>query len=220
MPIQSTGTPGEIERLKRRIHTHLQRESVPAEKRKWVREKLLEYAADIRRAQEGNYQDFLVTYIKREKFKFQYPPDHSKNPTGEARERPLCTCGEGCEIMGGEEPYQFKEHDDLEAGVRAYKREHPGTVIVLDDAREEWYQMQASVENILLELTIVLNGGDIPDNGTIGEESESELRAAVAEGPAATESSDNRSDEASTDTTPDSQEDVDEAISEVAAGGD
>jgi len=80
--------------------------------------------------------------------------------------------------------------------------------------------MQASVENILLELTIVLNGGDIPDNGTIGEESESELRAAVAEGPAATESSDNRSDEASTDTTPDSQEDVDEAISEVAAGGD
>jgi len=215
-----TGTPEEIERLKRRIHTHLQRESIPAEKRKWVREKLLEHAADIRRAQEGNYQDFLVTFIKREKFKYQYPPDHSKNPSGENRERPLCTCGEGCEIMAGEEPYQFKEHDDLEAGVRAYKREHPGTVIVLDDAREEWYQIQARVESILLELIIVLNGGDIPDDGTIGTESESELRAEVAEGSAGDESSDGGSDDGTAGTAPDGQEDVDEAISEVAAGGD
>jgi len=219
MPVQTSATtPEEIARLKRRIHTQLQLESVDSKRRKWVKEMLFEHSADIRRAQEGNYQDFLVTYIKREKFKYQYPPESSKNPDGETRERPLCTCGEGCEIMAAEEPYQFKEYDDPEKGIRAYKREHPGAVLVLDEARKEWYEMQGRAESILHGLLIVLNGGDIPEDGSIESESRSELRAAIAEGDADGQpATEGNGDEGAG---PDGQEDVDEAISEVAAGGD
>jgi len=220
MPVQtSAATPEEIARLKRHIHAHLQQEPVDPKRRKWVKEMLFEYSADIRRAQEGNYQDFLVTYIKREKFKYQYPPDSSKNPAGENRERPLCTCGEGCEIMAAEEPYQFKEHDDLEQGIRAYKREHPGAVLVLDEAREEWYEMQGRVENILLELIIVLNGGEIPDGSIAGAQSTSDLKAAVAERDDSSGGDEGEGVSAEGDA-PDEQSDVDEMISEIAAGDD
>ena len=109
---------------------------------------------------EGGYQDFLLSYIQSEREKFNARLEH---PSGETREKPLCTCEWDCEMKRGDEPTEFRTHDSLDAGIRAFKRNHDGRPLVLDEAREAWGEQVGEVETLLRRLVTAMSNNCIPE---------------------------------------------------------
>lgn len=198
-----------VMKLQHRIHRNRLRESRDQEVKRWVDRELRRQAAPIRRVSGDNvFQNFILTYLKREKVKFQEPADSRKNPYGETRERPLCTCNTDCVIKSADEPVEFQREENLDSAIRAFKRGHPGHPIVLDDAREEWYEHVSDVEELLRLLLTAIIDNQIPDVDK--EETDNELLVNL-EFP---ETNDDNDDEDAAD---DGKADVDEAVAEIAA---
>lgn len=198
-----------VMKLQHRIHTNRLRESRDQEVKRWVDRELRRQAAPIRRVSGDNvFQNFVLTYLKREKVKFQEPADSRKNPYNESRERPLCTCNTDCVIKSADEPVEFQREENLDAAIRAFKRGHPGHPIVLDDAREEWYEHVSDVEELLRFLLNAIIDNEIPEIG----ETDNELLQNV-ELPETNHDDDNDEDVEADD----GKADVDEAVSELAA---
>jgi len=206
--------PERIEELLYTINTERTRDVTATEVTRWVDMMLREIETQVLRViGERAHQDYILTHIKREKTKLQQPTDSRKNPYNKDRERPLCTCGLECAIQSADEPAEFKEIDDLDEAIRAFKRSHPGHPIVLDEAREAYYEEVAEVRDILRELVLALMHDEIPDYGN----SVAELRASLAENRDGGSDGDGDSDDSTGQSTPDDQ------IGEVAAargGGD
>jgi hypothetical protein len=201
-----------VMKLQHRIHTNRLRESRDGEVKRWVDRELRRHAAPIRRVSGENvFQNFILTYLKREKVKFQEAADSRQNPYGESRDRPLCTCNEDCPIKAADEPVEFKRRENLDAAIRAFKRRHPGHPIVLDDARDEWYEQVSDVEDLLRLLLNALIDNEIPTREDIAGSDNELLDALVLP-----ESNDHDNDDDESDED-DGKADVDEAVSEIAA---
>jgi hypothetical protein len=199
-----------VMKLQHRIHTNRLRESRDADVKRWVDSELRRHAAPIRRVSgEKVFQNFVLTYIKREKVKFQEPADSRQNPYDEARERPLCTCNEDCAIKAADQPVEFRRYENLDAAIRAFKRSHPGHPLVLDDARDAWYELVSDVEELLRLLLNALIDNEIPSEAAVAEADNDLLDDVVVP-----EGNDHDNDEDGEDA---EQPDADEAIEELAA---
>lgn len=197
------GHPETIEELLFEVNTERIREHPPEIKR-WADMMLREFETELSRVTGTQaHQDYILTHIKREKTKLQEPADSPRNPYDEGRERPLCTCGLECAIQSAEEPAEFRECDDLDTAIRAFKRSHPGHPIVLDEARERYYETVAEVRDLLRQLLIAYEHDEIPAYG----DSVEDVRESLAERRAG-----DGEDESETPADPDEQ------IADVAAG--
>jgi len=169
--------PERIEELLTEINTERIRPH-PPELKRWADRMLREYETKLQRVLgENAHQDYLLTHIKREKTKLQVPANSPQNPYDEERDTPLCTCGLECAIQSAEEPVEFRRNDDLDTAVRAFKRSHPGHPIVLDEARDAYYEDVAEVRDVLRLLMVAFQHDEIPDYG----DSVAELRASLAD---------------------------------------
>lgn len=131
------------------------------EVKEWVNRKLRANRGLIELvSRDGGYQDFVLSYIQSEREKFHATLEH---PSGETRDKRLCTCTWDCELKRGDEPAEFRKHDDLDAGIRAFKRNHDGRPIVLDEAREAWGEQVGEVETLLRRLVTAMSNNCIPE---------------------------------------------------------
>lgn len=202
-----------VMKLQHRIHTNRLRESRDGEVKRWVDRELRRHAAPIRRVSGENvFQNFILTYLKREKVKFQEPAESRQNPYGESRDRPLCTCNEDCAIKAADEPVEFKRYENLDAAIRAFKRRHPGHPLVLDDARDAWYEHVSDVEDLLRLLLNAIIDNEIPPEEELEGRDNDLIQSLVLP---ETNHDDNDDEDAGEDD--DGKADVDEAVSELAA---
>lgn len=177
-----TDHPESVPKLLYKIHTYRIDDSKPAEVKLWAGKQLREHTELINRVTgDRAHQDFVLTYIRREKTKFQEPADSRRNPYDERREDPLCTCGLECAIQKGDEPSQFREHDDLDTAIRAFKREHPGHPLVLDEARESFYEELGEAKDLLRLIIVAFRHEEVPPEGETVAEMRESLRRVVQE---------------------------------------
>ena len=153
-----------LDRLDYRIEMKLIDKDPDPEVKEWVNRQLRQYSALVRRVTGPEaYQDFVLTYVRRERTKLQESADSDRNPYDENRERPLCTCGLECAIQEAREPIEFKQYDSIDAAIRAFKRTHPGHPLVLDEARDAWATQEGDLKLLYRRLLTALVNNEIPD---------------------------------------------------------
>lgn len=205
--------PESVPKLLEKIHYYRIDDSKPAEVKLWADRLLREHTTLVNRVTgDHSHQDFLLTYIRREKTKFQESADSRRNPYNERREKPLCTCGLECAIQKGHEPAEFSQHDDLDTAVRAFKRAHSGHPLVLDEAREAYYDELGRAKDLLRLLLVAFRHEVVPPEGERIAEMRESLMAEIDDddGDADENDAEDESDETAAG--------VDEQIASVAEG--
>lgn len=105
------------------------------------------------------YEDFLLSYIRRERAQFR----------AGGRDRRLCRCTWDCPIKQGSLPMELDTADNIDSGIRAYKRAHAAQPIVLDEARKQWAIRVSQLESVLNEIYAALASDERPGEAALTE---------------------------------------------------
>lgn len=148
----------------------------------YANRRLAEITPRIERVQRENaYQDFLLDHIQAEAEKFQLYiefrdsdiEDDSEFVAGryydELREHPVCLCdgkmAHHCPLKQQKLPWEVRNAEDIDDGIREFKANHPARPVVLLDAQREFSKLVAAAERDLRELMSVLTSDEIPSDG-------------------------------------------------------
>lgn len=153
---------------------------VSIETKQYANRRLTEITPRIERVQRENaYQDFLLDYIQAEAEKFQLFVEFRKSDVDDKeefldgryyddfREDPVCLCdgkmGHSCPLKTKRLPWEVRDADNIDDGIREFKGNHSGQPVVLLDAQREFAKLVASVEQDLRDLLSVLASDEIPE---------------------------------------------------------
>lgn len=145
----------------------------------YANRRLTEITPDLQRITRANaYQDFLLDQLQAEKEKFQLYKRFQRSDADsieafledeyydELRQRPVCTCdgkhAHKCPLKRGKLPFEVRNADDIDDGIREFKAEHNGRPLVLVDAQDKFATHVANVEADLRDLIAVLATDELP----------------------------------------------------------
>lgn len=113
---------------------------------------------------EDSYQDFLLSFVQRERERFlaETPDEHDYGD--EVRSEPLCTCSDAfCDLKQGKLPVVVRRAEDLDVGIRKFKQAHHGYPRVLDEAQEARDAKLSGIVADLGKLIVALSKNIPPD---------------------------------------------------------
>lgn len=175
-------TKDRLDGLINQVEIQLRRASsqVSLETKRYATSRLAEITPQLERvSRENAYQDYLLDHLQAEGEKFQlYTEFRDSNYDeqeqflddqfyDELRENPVCTCdgphGHRCPLKRRKLPWEVRNADSIDDGIREFKANHAGRPLVLLDAQEEFAGLVGEVEQDLRNLVAAITSDEIPE---------------------------------------------------------
>ena len=176
-------TKDRLDGLVNQVEIQLRRSSsqVSLETKRYATQRLAEITPQLEQvSRENAYQDFLLDHLQAEVEKYQLYVefrDSSEDDVAafldgefydELREDPVCTCdgphGHRCPLKRRKLPWEVRNAEDIDDGIREFKANHAGRPLVLVTAQQEFAELVGSVEQDLRNLVAVITSDEIPDD--------------------------------------------------------